>query len=344
MEVHICGMSNPMYQSDGMTLVPRRKHQQVSLFSFSQGITIWNTYRWMRQLVRTVYSFVHCVLRMTMDAFATHSHPFDEQTGRYGQDAWLAFHDITDGFTLLGVADGVGGWRVCNIDSGRVSFQLMKYLQQLAKCHTMWRKLGRPHSFIHEAYRQCWFNWDRPHGGATTLTLLSLTKCPSHISVPPTYRLHIFELGDSGVCVFRQDKMVFHSRETYHTHRSHVPQLELAQWNEEVIHKDAHCTILSVQTGDMIVLASDGLWDSLAVSLSSSSSLLSCDQPITDVWTRTHAIYHELFSSGSGVAAASLAQKLYAEAKRQMQRGDNDCRNSQIQHLDDVTIVCARIL
>uniref|UniRef100_A0A1A9ZHZ0 Protein phosphatase n=1 Tax=Glossina pallidipes TaxID=7398 RepID=A0A1A9ZHZ0_GLOPL len=52
--------------------------------------------------------------------------------GKYGEDSW--FKTSTSNADVLGVADGVGGWRSYGIDPGEFSSFLMKTCERLVHC------------------------------------------------------------------------------------------------------------------------------------------------------------------------------------------------------------------
>jgi len=176
----------------------------------------------------------------------------DERT--FGDDAFfVARHRLGD---VLGVADGVGGWRTYGIDPSLMPTSLM------AICERMVRE-GR-------------FNPKQPVDILTTsLAEVQQDKAPLLGSctacVVALHReesaLYTANLGDSGFMVVRDGKVVHRSEEQQHYFNTPY-QLSVAPATMEgMVLSDkpemAARSCIKVQEGDIILLGTDGLFDNM---------------------------------------------------------------------------------
>lgn len=85
--------------------------------------------------------------------------------------------------------------------------------------------------------------------------------------------LHTCNLGDSGFCVVRDSRVIFHSspqRDVHHVHQLAVIPQSLRTQHQDSEYEyaddkpdDALCACCELQENDVIILASDGLWDNI---------------------------------------------------------------------------------
>uniref|UniRef100_A0A8C3MSC9 Protein phosphatase n=1 Tax=Geospiza parvula TaxID=87175 RepID=A0A8C3MSC9_GEOPR len=161
----------------------------------------------------------------------------------YGDDAcFVARHRTAD---VLGVADGVGGWRDYGVDPSQFSGTLMRTCERLVKEGRF--VPSNPVGILTAGYCELLQN-KVPLLGSSTACIVVLDRS--------SHRLHTANLGDSGFLVVRQ-------------HYFNTPfQLSIAPPEAEgVVLSDspeaADSTSFDVQLGDIILTATDGLFDNM---------------------------------------------------------------------------------
>lgn len=183
----------------------------------------------------------------------------------YGDDAcFIASHRSAD---VVGVADGVGGWRSYGIDPSEFARGLMKICADLVRSGQF-----RPHlpaQLLASAYQKLHFESanlankeSRPLIGSSTACVVVLDKLNSIV--------HTANLGDSGFLVFREDKVVHRSEEQCHYFNTPF-QLSLPPNEGRHFLSDspesAETASFVVRDGDIILVATDGLFDNLSTDL-----------------------------------------------------------------------------
>ncbi|XXQ37662.1 Protein phosphatase [Plasmodiophora brassicae] len=170
--------------------------------------------------------------------------PHDDKRGTGGEDAFFLDHTLN----TFGVADGVGGWAAVGINSGMFSRAILG-----AALGTI---SSNPHlthkAAIKVAHRAV---MRQGYPGSTTLILGTLSGS----------KLHLTNLGDSGAMILRhsgqQWKML--SRTTEQQHEFNYPY-QLRHDDQESSDVDkAESTTQQIRVGDIVIAASDGLWDNL---------------------------------------------------------------------------------
>lgn len=167
--------------------------------------------------------------------------PHPEKRHKGGEDAAC----VTD--NVLSVADGVGGWAENGIDPALYSRRLCKTIHSLAlKDDDAYLK--NPKRFIIEA------GADNNETGSSTCVVASLDKYKNHI--------YTANLGDSGFLLLRKQGFdlvsLFRSKEQ--THSFNFPfQIGTGGDDPNKAEEQLH----EVQDKDILVLASDGLFDNL---------------------------------------------------------------------------------
>lgn len=191
--------------------------------------------------------------------------------------------------TYFGVADGVGSWREYGVDPREFSHKLMEECENvlLESCHRAPRKgklskrVISPADILDEAYERV----------KKENIIGSCTACVAFFD-NTRHQLHFSNLGDSGIIVLRHiDSAVAGSlkrnRETPRTERksdlrvAFVSQQQLHSFNhpyqlgwtgEEIKEKssfktaqDTCTTSVHVRRGDIIIMATDGLFDNVDV-------------------------------------------------------------------------------
>uniref|UniRef100_A0A3Q4G7R8 Protein phosphatase n=2 Tax=Pseudocrenilabrinae TaxID=318546 RepID=A0A3Q4G7R8_NEOBR len=172
----------------------------------------------------------------------------------YGDDAcFIARHKTAD---VLGVADGVGGWRDYGVDPSQFSATLMKTCERLVKEGRF--TPSNPVGILTSGYYELLQN-KVPLLGSSTACIVVLDR--------RSHRLHTCNLGDSGFLVVRGGEVVHRSDEQQHYFNTPF-QLSIAPPGAEgVVLSDspeaADSSSFDVQLGDIILTATDGLFDNM---------------------------------------------------------------------------------
>lgn len=161
-------------------------------------------------------------------------------------------------FVQIGVADGVGGWRNYGIDPGEFSSFLMSTCSRLVQSSSF--NPERPVSLIASSYNEL-LEHKEPILGSSTACVLILNK--------ENNMLYAANIGDSGFMVVRKGSIVHQSEEQ--THYFNTPyQLSSPFHNSNVLSdrpESADEISFPVQKGDVILVATDGVFDNLPNSL-----------------------------------------------------------------------------
>lgn len=178
--------------------------------------------------------------------------------GQFGDDAWFtARYTSAD---VLGVADGVGGWRAYGIDPGEFSTHLMKTCERLIK-------LGRftptnPSELLARSYYELLHHKKSILGSSTAcVVVLNRDDCT----------LYTANIGDSGYMVVRRGEVVRRSAEQQHYFNTPF-QLSLPPpgHQQDVLSDQPDSAMrdsFPVEDGDVILLATDGVFDNLPQNL-----------------------------------------------------------------------------
>ncbi|XP_017778075.1 PREDICTED: protein phosphatase PTC7 homolog [Nicrophorus vespilloides] len=174
--------------------------------------------------------------------------------GQFGDDAW--FTSKTKNADILGVADGVGGWRAYGIDPGEFSLHLMRTCERLVK-------LGKfipnnPSDLLARSYYEL-LHHKKPILGSSTACVVILNKENS--------TLYTANIGDSGFMVMRHGKVIHKSDEQQHYFNTPF-QLSLPPpgYQADVLSDQPDTAMTEnfpVEDGDVILLATDGVFDNL---------------------------------------------------------------------------------
>lgn len=174
--------------------------------------------------------------------------------GQFGDDAWFtAKHKSAD---VLGVADGVGGWRAYGIDPGEFSLHLMKTCERLVN-------LGRfnppnPSELLANSYYELLHNKKAILGSSTACVVLLNRENST---------LYTANIGDSGFMVVRRGRVIRRSEEQQHYFNTPF-QLSLPPpgYRADVLSdrpESASSDNFPVEDGDVILVATDGVFDNL---------------------------------------------------------------------------------
>ncbi|KAL2182407.1 protein serine/threonine phosphatase 2C [Thermothelomyces heterothallicus CBS 203.75] len=186
-----------------------------------------------------------------------------------GQDAFFVSRlGANPGEVALGVADGVGGWMDSGVDPADFSHAFCDYMAAAAVAATATAgATGKPltaRQLMHKGYEAVCHDPAIKAGGSTAIVGLLTAEG----------LLEVANLGDSGFILLRLNGV--HAFSEPQTHAFNTPyQLSVvppsmllraaafggAQLMDQP--RDAEVTRLRLRHGDVLILASDGLWDNL---------------------------------------------------------------------------------
>ncbi|XP_017001426.2 protein phosphatase PTC7 homolog [Drosophila takahashii] len=174
--------------------------------------------------------------------------------GKFGEDAW--FITSTPHAHIMGVADGVGGWRSYGVDPGEFSSFLMRSCERLSRSPDFLPQ--RPDLLLASGYRDL-LGQKCPIVGSCTACILSLNRRNS--------TLYTANIGDSGFLVVRSGAVVCRSREQQHHFNTPYQLSSPPPGHELNVLSDgpesADSQHFPVQPGDVILLATDGVYDNV---------------------------------------------------------------------------------
>nr|XP_037283052.1 protein phosphatase PTC7 homolog isoform X1 [Rhipicephalus microplus] len=174
--------------------------------------------------------------------------------GQFGDDACFAAKYKS--FDVLGVADGVGGWRTYGVDPSLFSTALMRNCERVV--HSGRFKPNSPASIIASSYYELLENKRHIIGSSTACVLV--LNCVERI-------LYSANLGDSGFLVVRRGQVVHRSQEQQHYFNTPfqlcLPPPGVSQFVLSDSPESADTSSFPVQEGDLILMATDGLFDNL---------------------------------------------------------------------------------
>jgi len=157
---------------------------------------------------------------------------------------------------VLGVADGVGGWRAYGVDPGLFSLNLMKSCERLVK--SGYFVSDQPAQLLASGFREMQES-KRPVIGSSTACVAILNHADG--------KLYSANIGDSGFLVFRGGRVVHRSHEQQHYFNTpfqlSLPPSELATEVLSDAPESADRYEFSVEDGDVILLATDGVFDNI---------------------------------------------------------------------------------
>ncbi|KAL9606423.1 MAG: hypothetical protein Q9179_000389 [Wetmoreana sp. 5 TL-2023] len=186
-------------------------------------------------------------------------------TGRptSGQDAFFISSVGNSSNAAFGVADGVGGWSDSGIDSADFSHALCRYMTKNAKEDTEGQELAA-RDLLSQAFADVVADKAIAGGGSTACIAVGHADG----------FLQVANLGDSGFVHFRLNAVHYYSNPQTHAFNtpfqlSIIPPKILARSRIfggtplRDFPKDASVTSHEVRHGDVLVFATDGVWDNL---------------------------------------------------------------------------------
>ncbi|TMW63194.1 hypothetical protein Poli38472_002135 [Pythium oligandrum] len=164
---------------------------------------------------------------------------------------------------ILGVADGVGGWNENGVDPGEISRSLMRNASAFVTAKASAEPATR--DVLEYAYARAVAD-EKVEAGSTTACLIRLK-----MSADSRPLLEYTNLGDSGFALIRDGAVVFRSKFQYYGRAPYqlakVPPRFKTYGAIENQPSDADSGEIEVQDGDIIVLATDGVWDNFSSNL-----------------------------------------------------------------------------
>lgn len=170
----------------------------------------------------------------------------------------------THGALAFAVADGVGGWEEHRVDPGDFSHGLCGYMAESALSWTSPAEKLRPRQILEMGYDRVIDDQTIPAGAST-----------AHVGVAlPDGRIELANLGDSGSVLLRRAAVHHYTPSQTHGFNtpyqlSVIPQRMRAQaaifggaYLQDTP-RDAAITNLHMQHGDVLMLATDGVFDNL---------------------------------------------------------------------------------
>ncbi|EDW98253.1 protein phosphatase PTC7 homolog fig [Drosophila yakuba] len=185
-------------------------------------------------------------------------YPGERANQRFGEDSW--FVSSTPLAEVMGVADGVGGWRDVGVDAGRFAKELMTC------CSGQTQRSGfdgRSARNLLIAGFQELTHREQPVVGSSTACLATMHRRDCI--------LYTANLGDSGFLVVRNGRVLHRSVEQ--THDFNTPyQLTVPPADRQDCYycdkpEMAVSTRHSLLPGDLVLLATDGLFDNMPESM-----------------------------------------------------------------------------
>lgn len=183
--------------------------------------------------------------------------------GVIGDDAW--FIASQKSMDVLGVADGVGGWREVGVDPSKFSSNLMRTCKRIVEQEPdlfggeSGAEVNRktPMEILSQSYNALLENKNSLIGSSTACIIVFHRE---------SSLLHSANLGDSGFVIIRNNKIVHRSQEQRHYFNSPfqmaiLPSLPGAANLFNDSPESASVSSFELAEGDFIVVATDGLWD-----------------------------------------------------------------------------------
>jgi len=157
---------------------------------------------------------------------------------------------------VIGVADGVGGWRQYGVDPGLFSSNLMKSCERLVMAGFF--QGNQPSKLLEQGFREMQENKQQIIGSSTACLMM---LCHSDL------KLYTANIGDSGFLVVRSGEVVHRSQEQQHYFNTpfqlSLPPTELQREVLADQPESADNYEFRVEDGDVILLATDGIFDNV---------------------------------------------------------------------------------
>ncbi|ETV98687.1 hypothetical protein H310_08790 [Aphanomyces invadans] len=251
--------------------------------------------------------------RCTMDAFA--------RPEGCGEDSFFVSP------TIVGVADGVGGWNENGVDPSAISRAMMRYSRQLVQGYEGDPAMLSTLDILTEAYALT-LKDDAVEAGSTTACIIKIRAGKDGEPM-----LDYTNLGDSGFAIVRGDKVVF--RSSFQSmglapfQLAKIPERFKCYGAMESQPSEANNGTVALEDGDIIVLATDGVWDNFAQDLQEIPPFF----PPVISWRR---YWHGRIDSLVSVVSSCNSTKEAADAVVEASLSHN-------LKPDDVTVIVAKV-
>ncbi|ETV77966.1 hypothetical protein H257_08195 [Aphanomyces astaci] len=251
--------------------------------------------------------------RCTMDAFA--------RPEGCGEDSFFVSP------TVVGIADGVGGWNENGVDPSAISRAMMRYSRQLVQGHEGDPATLSTLDILTKAYALT-LKDDAVEAGSTTACILKIRAGKDGEPL-----LEYTNLGDSGFAIVRGDKVVFRSEfqsmGLAPFQLAKIPDRFKCYGAMESQPNEANNGTVALEDGDIIVLATDGVWDNFAQDLQEIPPFF----PPVLSWRR---YWHGRIDSLVSVVASRASTKEAADAVVEASLAHN-------LKPDDITVIVAKV-
>lgn len=173
-----------------------------------------------------------------------------------GEDAFFTFHNKKLNSFSFGVADGVGGWAESGVDPSEFAWQLMINCKEESE-----KDVLVPKQILRNAFQKI-HKEKQVEAGSSTACLATIT-----LNDPPN--LYLANLGDSGLMIVRENKLLYKTNEQQHYFNcpyqlSVVPEKMKRRGNIEDTAEKAFEAKIELKEGDLIVVGTDGLFDNVS--------------------------------------------------------------------------------
>ncbi|RLN10073.1 hypothetical protein BBJ28_00008778 [Nothophytophthora sp. Chile5] len=190
---------------------------------------------------------------------------------------------------VVGVADGVGGWNDNGVDPGKISRSLMRNASLFVRQQAALDQAPTTLEVLTHGYNQAVLD-DEVEAGSTTACIVRLKQSAEGKPV-----LEYTNLGDSGFVVIRAGEIIFRSK---------------------------------FQDGDLVVLATDGVWDNFAPDLKKATPHYPPVLSWRRYWTGEVAAFVDVIAENPDKAAENI---VLASLRHNLKP-------------DDITIVVAKVV
>eukprot|EP00286_Rhodomonas_abbreviata_P025743 CAMPEP_0181306896 /NCGR_PEP_ID=MMETSP1101-20121128/10561_1 /TAXON_ID=46948 /ORGANISM="Rhodomonas abbreviata, Strain Caron Lab Isolate" /LENGTH=419 /DNA_ID=CAMNT_0023413017 /DNA_START=36 /DNA_END=1295 /DNA_ORIENTATION=+ len=271
--------------------------------------------------------------------------PHPDKKDKGGEDAFVIRH--CNGAFLMAVLDGVGGWAKVGVDPAAYARTLAMRIgsEFCAWAEVSFTPRGQRIEGVAEKT-----HLDKPLFSIlrrafdyvqTTNLPGSCTVCVSMLL--PSGEFHVLNLGDSGLRIIRNGKVVLATEEQQHSFN--FPK-QLGMKSPDMPEDGDYVVVKNLKAGDLMVSASDGTWDNLwegeLVALSAQSTEA---EPVASDRDNRKKMMEGVGQLASKIAQASHARGLdklsdSPFAKHARAAGIASCTGGK---LDDVTVLVARV-
>ncbi|XP_050408002.1 protein phosphatase PTC7 homolog [Patella vulgata] len=184
--------------------------------------------------------------------FVTKTSPLKKWT--FGDDAYFIARNKTS--DVIGIADGVGGWRNYGVDPSAFPRTLMATCERMV--HEGRFRPQAPASVIEDSYQEL-MQQKMPLIGSSTACIVSLHR--------EERTIYTANLGDSGYLLIRDNQVVHRSQEQQHYFNTPYQLSVVPPSQEGLVLSDspdmAESNSHAVEEGDIILLGTDGLFDNM---------------------------------------------------------------------------------